>query len=75
MTEKGPVSMLQSVGKVAKAFQISPSLLRYAERQGLIPPPERIDGDGRRVYGAAHLDAIRAWREHATGRSAMDNAK
>ncbi len=75
MTEKGPISMLQSVGKVAKAFQISPSLLRYAERKGLIPPPERIDGDGRRVYGATQLDAIRAWRERTTGREPMDNTK
>ncbi len=65
--------MLRSVGYVSRTFEISPSLLRYAERQGFIPHAERIDGDGARIYSETHMEAIRQWRAKA-GRRKMEDA-
>lgn len=53
-----------AIGEVAAAAGVAASALRYYERAGLLPRPERVSG--RRVYGEdalRRLTAIRVARE------------
>lgn len=50
---------LMSIGGVAAAVQCSPALLRYLERQGVLPPPSRLDGSNRRVYRIEDVETVR----------------
>ncbi|HHY50972.1 MAG TPA: heavy metal-responsive transcriptional regulator [Alphaproteobacteria bacterium] len=52
-----------TIGKLAKAGDISPDALRYYEREGLLAPASKTDG-GYRLYGE---DAVRRVRfiQHA----------
>lgn len=52
-----------TIGKLARAGDISPDALRYYEREGLIAPASKTDG-GYRLYGE---DAVRRVRfiQHA----------
>ena len=50
---------LVSIGAVAQALGCSESVLRKWEGQGLIEPPARIGGDGRRVYREDEVEALR----------------
>lgn len=46
-----------SIGEVAARTGLDPDTLRYFERQGVLPPPER-DGAGHRAYDDADVDLI-----------------
>ena len=46
-----------SVGQLASRAGVRPDTIRYYERVGLLPEPDRTDGDHRR-YGAADLDRL-----------------
>jgi DNA-binding transcriptional MerR regulator len=48
-----------SIGHVAEALQVSPSIIRIWERDGLIPPPARVGRDDRRVFSESELEALR----------------
>ncbi len=50
---------LVSIGAVAQALGCSESVLRKWEGQGLIAPPARIGGDGRRVYTEGDIESLR----------------
>ncbi len=50
---------LFSIGHVAEALELSPSVLRKWEGQGLIPSPARIGRDDRRAYREDELEALR----------------
>jgi len=54
---------LVSIGAVAEALGCSESVLRVWERDGLIAPPARIGGDGRRVYREDEVEALRLLAE------------
>lgn len=45
------------IGEVAKQLDVSPKTIRYYERIGLLPEPERTSG-GYRQYGPEDLDRI-----------------
>jgi MerR family transcriptional regulator, redox-sensitive transcriptional activator SoxR len=45
-----------SIGEVARRAGVRPSALRYYERVGLLPPPERTNG--RRRYGGEVLHEV-----------------
>ncbi len=47
-----------SIGEVAKKAGMRPSALRYYERMGLLPPPERTNGR-RRYDGEALHEALK----------------
>lgn len=49
--------MKLSIGEVARQAQVSVDTIRYYEREGILPVPER-DLGGRRVYDASILDAF-----------------
>lgn len=55
--------MMLTIGKLAKASDISPDALRYYEREGLVAPARKTDS-GYRLYGE---DAVRRVRfiQHA----------
>lgn len=44
-------------GELARRAQISPETVRYYERCGLLPPPERTDANYRR-FGQQHLERL-----------------
>jgi DNA-binding transcriptional MerR regulator len=46
-----------AIGDVARAAGVSPSAIRYYERRGLLPDPER--SSGRRCYDARILQLLR----------------
>src|SRR5215472_14746082 len=46
-----------SVGQLASRAGVRTDTIRYYERAGLLPEPNRTDGDHRR-YGAADLDRL-----------------
>ncbi|MBB5830708.1 MerR family transcriptional regulator [Brachybacterium aquaticum] len=46
------------IGEVARRSGLSPDALRFYEREGLLPPPERTGGGARR-YDSAALDQLR----------------
>jgi DNA-binding transcriptional MerR regulator len=46
------------VGELADAVGVSSDTIRYYERAGLLPPPERTPG-GYRVYGDDAVDRLR----------------
>src|SRR6516165_512293 len=46
-----------SVGQLAARAGVRADTIRYYERAGLLPEPNRTDGDHRR-YGAADLDRL-----------------
>lgn len=46
------------IGEVARRSGLSPDALRFYEREGLLPPPERTGGGARR-YASAALDQLR----------------
>jgi len=46
-----------AIGDVARAAGIAPSTIRYYERKGLLPPPQRASG--RRRYDAGILQRLR----------------
>jgi DNA-binding transcriptional MerR regulator len=46
-----------SVGQLAARAGVRSDTIRYYERVGLLPEPDRTDGDHRR-YGAADLDRL-----------------
>ena len=45
------------IGALGKAAGIDPETIRYYERMGLLPAPER-QANGYRAYGAAHLEQL-----------------
>jgi len=54
----GPLSVGPlSVGQLAARAGVRADTIRYYERAGLLPEPNRTDGDHRR-YGAADLDRL-----------------
>ncbi len=54
---------LISITEVARTLCVSPSLIREAEKRGVIPAAQRIEGLNRRVYTDADLAALREWRK------------
>ncbi|HMD38327.1 MAG TPA: MerR family transcriptional regulator [Candidatus Acidoferrum sp.] len=44
------------IGKLARQAQLAPSAIRYYEKLGLLPPPERIGGQRR--YSSEALDRV-----------------
>jgi MerR family transcriptional regulator, redox-sensitive transcriptional activator SoxR len=46
-----------SIGEVARAAGVQPSAVRYYERKGLLPVPDRVAG--RRRYGPDVLELLR----------------
>lgn len=46
------------VGELAKAAGVAPDTVRYYERSGLLPPPERTPA-GYRTYDGAALERLR----------------
>src|SRR5437764_15470204 len=46
-----------AIGEVARAAGVNPSTIRYYERKGLLPAPERTNG--RRSYTARILQLLR----------------
>jgi DNA-binding transcriptional MerR regulator len=46
------------IGELAGTLGISTDAVRYYERSGLLPPPERTAG-GYRLYGAGAVDRLR----------------
>lgn len=47
-----------NISQLAKAISVSTDTVRYYEKQGLLPAPDRQD-NGYRSYTATHLEAIR----------------
>jgi MerR family transcriptional regulator, redox-sensitive transcriptional activator SoxR len=47
-----------AIGEVAERTRLQPSAIRYYERRGLLPPPERASG--RRRYGPEVLQLLAA---------------
>ena len=45
------------IGALGKAAGIDPETIRYYERMGLLPAPER-QANGYRAYGTAHLEQL-----------------
>ena len=45
------------IGELAKQTQCSVEAIRYYERVGLLPPPDRSDGNYR-LYGKNHIDRL-----------------
>ncbi len=54
---------LFSISAVATALDVSPSIIRIWERDGLIDAPMRIGGDARRVYREDEVEVIRLLAE------------
>lgn len=50
--------MSHTIGQAAEMMGVATSTLRYYEREGLLPELAR-DAGGRRVFGDAHLGALR----------------
>ena len=46
------------IGELAKSAGVTPDTIRYYEREGLLPPPERTPS-GYRDYGPGVLDDLR----------------
>lgn len=46
------------IGELAKAAHSTPETVRYYEKEGLLPAPERSDSNYR-SYGPAHLERLR----------------
>jgi DNA-binding transcriptional MerR regulator len=59
---------LLSIEKAAQKVRLSPNTLRNWERQGVINPVARINGNGLRVYSQGDLEAIRNTRRKRFGR-------
>jgi MerR family copper efflux transcriptional regulator len=49
------------IGELARRAGVSTETIRYYEKQGLLPPPERL-ASGYRVYGSAMLERLRVIR-------------
>ncbi len=49
-----------SVGGVADRLGVSPSAVRKYERQGIIPPAERLEGNDRRIWPAGDVGVMQA---------------
>lgn len=47
-----------TIGRLAKASSVSSETIRYYERSGFLPPPERM-ASGYRVYGGDSIRRIR----------------
>ncbi len=45
------------IGELAKTAGVTPDTIRYYEREGLLPPPERTPS-GYRDYGPAALEDL-----------------
>jgi len=45
------------IGDLAKLTQTQVETIRYYEREGLLPEPDRTEGNYR-IYGAAHADRL-----------------
>jgi DNA-binding transcriptional MerR regulator len=56
-TRLGPNAGALSVGQLAARVGVRTDTIRYYERAGLLPEPNRTDGDHRR-YGAADVDRL-----------------
>jgi len=56
---EGPDHYIGSTSLAAR-LGISPSLIKYWERTGVIEPARRIEGSGRRIYREADVEVIRA---------------
>jgi len=52
---------LVSIGTAARVLGVSQSILRKWEDNGLIAPPARIGGDGRRCYRPDEIEALRTF--------------
>jgi DNA-binding transcriptional MerR regulator len=46
------------VGELAQAVEVAPDTIRYYERAGLLPPPQRTPG-GYRAYDASAIDRVK----------------
>lgn len=53
------------IGELAKRAGAQPETVRYYERQGLLPQPERTSGNYR-IYDDAHLERLRFIRNCRT---------
>jgi len=53
----GQVTAPLTVGQLAARAAVRTDTIRYYEREGLLPAPQRTDGDHRR-YGPADLDRL-----------------
>ena len=53
------------IGELATRSGVTPDALRYYERLGLLPPPQRTSG-GFRVYTAATLERLRFIKQAQT---------
>jgi DNA-binding transcriptional MerR regulator len=56
-TKTGPVRGLR-VGELAEAVGVASDTIRYYERAGLLPPPQRTPA-GYRTYGAEAVDRVK----------------
>ncbi len=54
----GPDDYIGSTSLAAR-LGVSPSLIRYWERIGVIEPARRIEGSNRRVYRIEDVEALR----------------
>jgi DNA-binding transcriptional MerR regulator len=55
--QAGAATGALSVGQLAASAGVRTDTVRYYERTGLLPPPDRTDGDHRR-YGPADVDRL-----------------
>ena len=59
-----------SIGELAEATGVSRDTLRYYEKEGLVPHPERSARGGHRMYDQRHIGWIRFLRRlRSTGPS------
>jgi MerR family transcriptional regulator, redox-sensitive transcriptional activator SoxR len=62
-----------SVGQVAAAVGINASAVRYYERVGVLPPPERVSGQRR--YGSDTVDRLRTIQAAQQAGFSLDEIK
>jgi DNA-binding transcriptional MerR regulator len=60
-----PQHTTYQIGELAARSGLTPDALRYYERVGLLPPPQRTSG-GFRVYAPAALDRLRFIKQAQT---------
>jgi len=62
MTQKGGSMKPLTIGKLAKAAGVSTETIRYYERSGFLPTPDRLSS-GYRVYGGDSVQRIKFIKE------------
>lgn len=63
MTPCPRLDTVMPIGQLAKRTAVKVETIRYYEQVGLLPPPERTDGNQRR-YGRRHVERL-AFIRHA----------